>query len=113
MVLITSELASNAILHSDSKGEFFTVRAKIFPGYLLLEVEDLGELAPDVPPGCCPAARWPPRTPEIPEMPNGPAACPPDFWLVIIRSALQGERRAARGPASRARPALPAGRRLR
>ncbi len=41
-VLITSELASNAIVHSDSKGVFFTVRAEIFPGYIWLEVEDLG-----------------------------------------------------------------------
>ena len=41
-VLITSELASNAVLHSSSKGQFFTVRAEIFPGYLWLEVEDLG-----------------------------------------------------------------------
>src|ERR1019366_5601332 len=36
-VLITSELASNAVLHSRSKGQFFTVRAEIFPGYLWLE----------------------------------------------------------------------------
>ena len=41
-VLITSELASNAILHSASKGGFFTVRAEVFPGYLWLKVEDLG-----------------------------------------------------------------------
>ena len=41
-VLITSELASNAILHSHSRDRFFTVRAEIFPGYLGLEVEDLG-----------------------------------------------------------------------
>ena len=41
-VLITSELASNAILHSHSKGQSFTVRAEIYPGYLWLEVEDLG-----------------------------------------------------------------------
>ena len=41
-VLITSELASNAILHSHSKSQSFTVRAEIFPGYLRLEVEDLG-----------------------------------------------------------------------
>lgn len=41
-VLIISELAANAILHSASRGEFFTVRAEIFPGYVWLEVEDLG-----------------------------------------------------------------------
>ncbi len=26
-------------------------------------------------PGCCPAPRWPPRTTDIPDMPNGPGAC--------------------------------------
>ena len=41
-ILIVSELASNAILHSHSKGQSFTVRAEAFPGYLWLEVEDLG-----------------------------------------------------------------------
>ena len=41
-VLIVSELASNAILHSYSKGQSFTVRAETFPRYLWLEVEDLG-----------------------------------------------------------------------
>ena len=41
-VLIVSEFCSNAVLHSASKGGFFTVRAEIFPGYLWLEVEDLG-----------------------------------------------------------------------
>jgi len=41
-VLIVSELASNAILHSHSKGQSFTVRAETFPDYLWLEVEDLG-----------------------------------------------------------------------
>ena len=41
-VLITSELASNAILHGGSKGQFFTVRTEIHADYLWLEVEDLG-----------------------------------------------------------------------
>jgi len=41
-VLIVSELASNAVLHSRSMGQSFTVRAEIHPGYLWLEVEDLG-----------------------------------------------------------------------
>jgi anti-sigma regulatory factor (Ser/Thr protein kinase) len=41
-VLITSELASNAILHSSSNGQSFIVRAEIYPGYIWLEVEDLG-----------------------------------------------------------------------
>ena len=30
------------ILHSESKGEFFTVRAEAYPGYVWIEVEDLG-----------------------------------------------------------------------
>jgi anti-sigma regulatory factor (Ser/Thr protein kinase) len=41
-VLIASELATNAILHSLSRGRSFTVRCHVFPGYLLIEVEDLG-----------------------------------------------------------------------
>jgi anti-sigma regulatory factor (Ser/Thr protein kinase) len=40
--LIVSELAANAILHSHSKNQSFTVRAEIHPGYLQIEVEDLG-----------------------------------------------------------------------
>jgi serine/threonine-protein kinase RsbW len=42
VVLITSELATNAILHSHSNGRSFTVRAEAAPGYVWLEVEDLG-----------------------------------------------------------------------
>ena len=41
-VLIASELAANAILHSASAGEVFTVRAEVFPSYVWVEVEDLG-----------------------------------------------------------------------
>ena len=41
-VLIVSELASNAILHSASRGEFFTVRAELHPGCVWVEAEDLG-----------------------------------------------------------------------
>jgi hypothetical protein len=41
-VLIASELASNAIVHSDSRGAFFIVRAGAFPSYVRIEVEDLG-----------------------------------------------------------------------
>lgn len=41
-LLVISELTTNAVLHSDSRNGFFTVRAEIFPGYLWLEVEDLG-----------------------------------------------------------------------
>jgi anti-sigma regulatory factor (Ser/Thr protein kinase) len=41
-VLIVSELASNAILHSASRGEFFTVRAELHADYVWVEAEDLG-----------------------------------------------------------------------
>ena len=41
-VLITSELATNAILHSRSRGDHFTVRAHLHVDYVLIEVEDLG-----------------------------------------------------------------------
>jgi len=42
VVLIASELAANSIVHSDSAGEFFTVRCEAYPGYVWVEVEDLG-----------------------------------------------------------------------
>jgi two-component sensor histidine kinase len=41
-VLIASELAANAIVHSASSGEFFTVRCERHPGYVRVEAEDLG-----------------------------------------------------------------------
>ena len=41
-VLIVSELAANAIVHSASRGAFFTVRAELHPGYVWVEAEDLG-----------------------------------------------------------------------
>jgi serine/threonine-protein kinase RsbW len=41
-VLIASELATNAILHSGSGGQSFTVRAEVFRSYCWVEVEDLG-----------------------------------------------------------------------
>ncbi len=41
-VLIVSELASNAIVHSASRGAFFTVRAELYPDYVWVEAEDLG-----------------------------------------------------------------------
>ena len=40
--LIISELAGNAVLHSNSAGQFFTVRAHPDGTSLYLEVEDLG-----------------------------------------------------------------------
>ncbi len=41
-ILIVSELASNAIVHSNSAGEFFTVRVEVYPGYVWIECEDRG-----------------------------------------------------------------------
>src|SRR5437868_2010363 len=41
-VLIASELAANSVTHSASGGEFFTVRCEAHPGYVWIEVEDLG-----------------------------------------------------------------------
>jgi anti-sigma regulatory factor (Ser/Thr protein kinase) len=41
-VLIASELAANAVLHSASRGEFFTVRAELHADYVWVEAEDLG-----------------------------------------------------------------------
>jgi anti-sigma regulatory factor (Ser/Thr protein kinase) len=40
--LIISELAANAILHSHSAGQFFTVRAQLHDSHCRLEVEDCG-----------------------------------------------------------------------
>jgi serine/threonine-protein kinase RsbW len=40
-ILILSELAANAIVHSASRGQFFTVRADLFPDYVWVEAEDL------------------------------------------------------------------------
>jgi anti-sigma regulatory factor (Ser/Thr protein kinase) len=42
LVLIASELAGNAVLHSHSNGQFFTVRCQAYPTYVWIEVEDLG-----------------------------------------------------------------------
>jgi len=41
-VLIASELATNAAVHSASQGQFFTVRCQADPGHVRIEVEDLG-----------------------------------------------------------------------
>ena len=43
-ILIASELASNAVLHSASRDGFFTVRAELHPDYVWVEAEDLGGL---------------------------------------------------------------------
>ena len=41
-VLVVSEIASNAVVHSKSSGEFFTVRCELYPDYVWVECEDLG-----------------------------------------------------------------------
>ena len=43
-ILVLSELAANAVVHSASRGQFFTVRAELYPDYIWLEAEDLGGL---------------------------------------------------------------------
>jgi len=40
-VLVVSEIAANAVLHSQSSGEFFTVRCELYPDYVWVECEDL------------------------------------------------------------------------
>jgi hypothetical protein len=39
---VNRELAANAITHSASVSEFFTIRAETYPGYAWVECEDLG-----------------------------------------------------------------------
>jgi anti-sigma regulatory factor (Ser/Thr protein kinase) len=41
-ILIASELASNSILHSRSRGGQFTIRAELHPDHVLIEAQDLG-----------------------------------------------------------------------
>jgi hypothetical protein len=41
-ILIVSEIATNAIVPSQSENNFFTVRAELHDRYLWLECEDLG-----------------------------------------------------------------------
>jgi hypothetical protein len=41
-VLIASEIASNAIVHSASNGQSFTIRCETFRHYVQIECEDLG-----------------------------------------------------------------------
>jgi serine/threonine-protein kinase RsbW len=42
MILIASELAANAVLHTRSRGASFMVRCQASPGQVRIEVEDLG-----------------------------------------------------------------------
>lgn len=41
-LLVISELAANSITHSDSAGEFFTVRVELHRDHVRIECEDLG-----------------------------------------------------------------------
>jgi anti-sigma regulatory factor (Ser/Thr protein kinase) len=41
-VLIISEFCTNAVLHSDSRGQFVIVRTELLSTHLRIEVEDLG-----------------------------------------------------------------------
>jgi anti-sigma regulatory factor (Ser/Thr protein kinase) len=41
-LLVASELTSNAIVHSASRGAFFTIRAEVRADHVRIEVEDLG-----------------------------------------------------------------------
>ena len=42
IVLVVSEFSANAVMHSDSKDEFFTVRCQLYPDHAWIECEDLG-----------------------------------------------------------------------
>ena len=69
IVFIASELAANAILHTQSRGSTFTVRCYASPGQGRIEVEDLG-------------GPWRPRDPS--DRPHGldiiQALTGPDQW---------------------------------
>jgi anti-sigma regulatory factor (Ser/Thr protein kinase) len=69
VILIASELAANAIIHSQSRGSTFTVRCHAAPGQVRIEAEDLG-------------GPWRPRIPG--DRPHGldiiKALTGPDQW---------------------------------
>ena len=69
IILIASELAANAIIHTRSRGGTFTVRCQASPGRARIEVEDLG-------------GPWRPRQPG--DRPHGldivQALTGPDGW---------------------------------
>ena len=70
-VLIVSELAANAIVHSASRGAFFTVRVERHTDYVWVEAEDLGG------PWCCRRPNGRPRGLDLVEALTGP-----DGWGV-------------------------------
>jgi serine/threonine-protein kinase RsbW len=41
-VLVVSEIAADAVLHSQSSDDFFAVRCELYPDYVWVECEDLG-----------------------------------------------------------------------
>jgi hypothetical protein len=51
MVLIASELAANAIIHTRSRGASFRVRCELSPGTARIEVQDMGGPWRHRPPG--------------------------------------------------------------
>ena len=55
-VLIASELAANALLHSRSTGQSFTIRCQAIHGHVRIEAEDMG-------------GPWQPRLPD--DRPHG------------------------------------------
>jgi anti-sigma regulatory factor (Ser/Thr protein kinase) len=69
IILIASELAANAILHSQSRGGTFTIRCQLSPRAARIEAEDLG-------------GPWRPRNPG--DRPHGldiiQALTGPDGW---------------------------------
>ena len=65
-ILVASELAANAILHSRSRARHFTVRTELHPDHVRIEAEDFGwPVAPQ-------AARRPPARPGHSRGPHRP-----------------------------------------
>ena len=85
VVLVVSEIASNSVLHSESGGEFFTVRCELHPDYVWVECEDLG-------------GPWQSRKPDGPAhgLDVVEALASPDGWGTEETS---GRRPRCRGPA--------------
>jgi len=75
ITLIASELAANAILHSQSRGGTFTIRCQLSPRAARIEAEDLG-------------GPWRPRNPG--DRPHGldiiQALTGPDQWGTQVTS---------------------------
>jgi anti-sigma regulatory factor (Ser/Thr protein kinase) len=101
LVLVASEFAANAILHTQSgNGGKFTVTARVLVGdYAWIDVEDQG-------------GQPPPRAPGDPREPQGPDAAPAagdagreaGRGLLIVASLAGGEGNWGLDPLSRTRP---------